>query len=90
MEFRWDEEKNQKLMEKRGISFEEIVEAFNSGGFIKYGKQKKAEYSHQKVMYVLVDDYVCAVPYIEKEDYVYLITAFKSRKIMKMYLKGEL
>ncbi len=90
MIFKWNEEKNKKLIEERGISFEEIVDAFNSGVFVDFQEQKNDEYSHQEMMIIWYSDYIYCVPLIDKGDYFYLITVFKSRKMTKKYLKGEL
>ncbi len=87
--FRWDETKNQKLLIERGLSFEMIVEYIQAGFLlddITHPNQDK--YPHQKMLVVNVNKYVCLVPYIEKENELFLKTIIPSRKATKIYL-GE-
>jgi hypothetical protein len=84
----FDPEKNAKLIELRGISFEEIITALGTEKMldiiihpnpVKYPKQK---------MYVLeLNDYVYLVPFIENDNKIFLKTAFPSRQATKHYLK---
>ncbi|AJJ48296.1 toxin [Francisella tularensis subsp. novicida] len=64
MIFRWNLEKNLKLINERGISFDAIQEAIESNGLIKVVKQARDEYKHQIIMLVVIDDYVWEVPSI--------------------------
>ena len=64
----------------RGISFEVLSYAIQSGGLLDVLKQ------NQKLFIVLVDGYVYVVPFIETDDKVFLKTAFPSRKATKKYL----
>ena len=82
MLFKWHLEKNQKLINERNISFDEIQEALEAGKLIDIKKQKRNEYSHQMILLVLIDDYIWEVPAIilqENLKIIFLITAFKSR-----------
>ena len=85
--FAWNEEKNQKLMKERGISFETIVSYIEGGNIIAIvpGKHK---FSHQNQYLVAVNDYVYIVPFVEEKNYVFLKTIIPSRKMTKRHLLG--
>ena len=81
---RWDQEKNERLKSKRGVSFEELMQAEVIGDFLNDKRD------NQRMLFVLYHDYVWVVPYVERGGEVFLKTAFPSRKFMRLYLKGEL
>ena len=86
--FNWDIEKNNKLKEQRGISFEEIVYLIESGKII--GIEKHPTRSNQKIFILEIDNYAVVVPFVENEKEIFLKTAFPSRKYSKKYgLKEE-
>ncbi len=76
-EFRWDQEKSRKLKTTRGVSFEEILEA----KFISLEKHPSRKNQH--LMLFECKDYVWIVPCIVEEGYIFLKTAFPSRKYTK-------
>lgn len=87
--FDWDEGKNKVLIKSRGISFEEIKVAVESGYLLdSYNHPNQKRYPGQKIMVVEIDDYVYLVPFIEDEEKYFLKTIFPSRKATKKYL-GE-
>lgn len=86
--FDWNEEKNNQLKETRGVSFEDIVTAFREGKLvdvIDHPNQEK--YKGQKIMFLVINDYIYAVPYIEGQDKFFLKTAYPSRVATKKYLE---
>lgn len=86
----WNPDKNRKLIEERGISFEDIVFALQSGFLLDDLKHPNEErYSHQRVFVVSIDDYAYLVPYVETENEVFLKTVVPSRKLTKQYLGGQ-
>lgn len=89
--FDWDEEKNQKLKEEREISFQEIVDAINSGGFLEIiDNPNQEKYPNQKIMNIKIDNYVYMVPFVINGEKFFLKTIFPSRKATKKYLmKGD-
>ena len=88
-QFDWDPEKNQQLIEERGISFEEVIFHLQSDSLLDDVKhQNKESYSHQRMYIVAIDDYVYLVPYVETKDDIFLKTIIPSRKATKQYL-GE-
>ena len=85
----WNPDKNRMLMEERGISFEDIVFALQSGYLLDdVVHPSKDRYSHQRLFVVAIEDYDYLVPYVENEEEVFLKTAIPSRKATKQYL-GE-
>jgi uncharacterized DUF497 family protein len=82
--FNWNPEKNQVLLRERGISFERIVFEIASGNelaVLEHPNQEK--YPGQKISMVQVEDYVCAVPFIETDLEIFLRTIIPSRKATK-------
>lgn len=87
--FSWNKDKNELLKRTRGISFEEIELAVRTGYLLKvYPHPNQDKYPGQKIMLVLLQDYVWVVPYIEDEEKYFLKTIYPSRKATKNYLKG--
>lgn len=84
--FNWNAEKNQLLIQERGISFERIVFEISNGNelaVLEHPNQEK--YPGQKISMVQVDDYVYAVPFIENESELFLKTIIPSCKATKQY-----
>ena len=85
--FRWSPEKNQALREARGVSFESIVIAVESGGLLDIlAHPNQAKYPGQRVPVVACDSYVYLVPFVEEADYFFLKTVIPSRKATRDYL----
>ncbi len=89
--FRWSPEKNEMLRADRGISFENVVVAIESGGLLDIlAHPNQAKYPRQKLLVVECDNYAYLVPYVEEEDYFFLQTVIPSRKATRDYLnQGE-
>ena len=84
----WSSDKNEILKNERGISFEEIAYAIESGMVI--GIEENPRYPDQKMYVIEIDGYAVIVPYVEDDIEIFLKTAFPSRKYTKKYgLKGE-
>lgn len=57
--FRWNADKNAALVEDRGVSFEKIVIAIESGGLVDIlAHPNRAKYSRQQIFVVAADDYI--------------------------------
>lgn len=82
----WDPEKNLKLQEERGLSFERIHAAIEAGHLLEIIPHSNQKYAHQNVMVIDIDAYIVLVPFVEAEDHIFLKTAFPSRKATKTYL----
>lgn len=88
IKFRYNHEKNSKLLLERGIGFEEIIQSIADGNLLDITKHYNQEhYPNQQILYVRVIDEVYAVPYIkENEETIFLKTLFPSRKARKRFL----
>lgn len=88
--FDWDREKNEWLIQKRGISFEEILLAIESGYLLDIAEHpNKAKYPNQRVFIVELEDYAYLVPFVEDEERIFLKTIIPSRKATKKYLNKK-
>ena len=87
--FSWSAEKNQQLIDERGISFEEIVFHIEQGHVLDLVEHRNHEkYPIQKVFVVNVEGYAYLVPFVEDEREVLLKTIVPSRKATRDYLGG--
>lgn len=85
----WNAEKNQQLIEERGISFEDVVFYLQTGALIDDIKHPNEEkYSNQRIFVIDVEGYIHLVPYVENTKEIFLKTVIPSRKATKQYL-GE-
>ena len=85
--FRWSPEKNEALKAERGISFESVVVALQTGGLLDIlAHPNQANYPRQRVLVVACDNYAYLVPFVEEEDYFFLKTVIPSRKATRDYL----
>lgn len=83
----WNPTKNQLLIEERGVSFEDVVSALQSGGLLDDMAHPNTEkYLHQRMFIVSINDYAYLVPYIENDEEIFLKTIIPSRKATKQYL----
>lgn len=87
----WNAKKNEQLKQSRGISFEDIVLALESGGLLDVlAHPHPKRYPSQKVLVVAVMEYVYLVPHVEEPDHVFLKTVIPSRKATRDYgRRGE-
>jgi uncharacterized DUF497 family protein len=86
--FDWDPEKNQHLIEERGVSFEEVIFHLQSDGLlddIAHPNQK--DYAHQRIFIVAIESYAYLVSYVESDEQIFLKTIIPSRKATKHYLE---
>ena len=85
--FRWSPEKSETLRTARGVSFESIVVAVESGGLLDIlAHPNQAKYPRQRVLVVVCDNYVYLVPFVEEPDYFFLKTVIPNRKATRDYL----
>ena len=88
---RWSQEKNEVLKAERGISFESVVVAIESGGVLDIlAHPNQAKYPQQRILVVAADSYVYLVPFLDDNDCYFLKTIIPSRKATRDYLnQGE-
>jgi uncharacterized DUF497 family protein len=82
----WSPDKNALVKKERGISFEDVVFHIMHGNIldtIEHPNQKR--YPGQYIHYLLIEDYVYLIPFVESEDEVFLKTIIPSRKATKAY-----
>ncbi|MBV5307369.1 MAG: BrnT family toxin [Desulfobulbaceae bacterium] len=85
----WNAEKNQLLMSERGISFEDVLFALQSGKLLDdLVHPNELKYSNQRMLVVEIDEYAWLVPYVENENEIFLKSIIPSRKATKHYLRG--
>ena len=80
--FNWSTEKNQKLIEQRGISFERVVTAIEQGGLVNVLEHPHQErYPGQSIYVVDIEQYLYLVPFVSEADGSrFLKTIIPSRK----------
>ena len=89
--YKWNKEKNILLKKTRNVSFEQVVMHIEEGDLLDIIKHPNDEkYSHQKILIVLIKDYVYAIPFVEEDDGTkFLKTIIPSRKLTKKYLGAK-
>ena len=86
--FRWNIEKNELVRLDRGISFESVVVALETGGLLDLMEHPNAaKYPNQKIFLVFIMNYVYLVPFIEEDDHYVLKTMIPSRKATRDYFQ---
>ncbi len=87
--YTWNSEKNDRLIEERAISFEEIVVNIQAGNEVDvFDHPNQKRYPGQKISVVLVEGYAYLVPYVENDEGLFLKTIIPSRKATKQYIGG--
>ncbi|MCK5803393.1 MAG: toxin [Lentisphaeria bacterium] len=87
--YRWNHDKNLKLKQDRGVSFEQAVMHIERGDLLDEIRHPNSlKYPHQKVLVVRMRGYVYAIPYVEKAEERFLKTIIPSRKPTRQYI-GE-
>ncbi|AJQ51965.1 MAG: hypothetical protein AB8U88_04515 [Rickettsia conorii subsp. raoultii] len=89
--YRYNHEKNIKLLHERGIGFEEIIQSIADGNLLDIKLHHNQEkYKGQKILYVRMIAQVYAVLYIKGDkDAIFLNTLFPSRKAKKEFLGNK-
>jgi uncharacterized DUF497 family protein len=82
-EFRWNNDKNERLKKERGVSFEEILDS----KFL--GAEKHNTRNNQIVLKFEYKKYTWIIPCVVEEEYIFLKTLYPSRKYTKTHTKKE-
>ena len=84
-------EKNQQLIEQRGINFEEAIAAIDAGNVLDIlPHPNKMKYPNQEMYIVNINGYVYIIPFVAQgTNQVFLKTIFPQRKLTKQYLGGK-
>jgi uncharacterized DUF497 family protein len=86
-DFAWDPDKNQHLLETRGVCFEDVLVLIDAGfvlDVIRHSNPKR--YPGQRIIVLRIDDYVWLVPYVKQNGERFLKTLIPSRKATREYL----
>ena len=88
--FRWGPDKNEQLIQERGVSFEQIAIAVESGDLLQIVQHPNVEkYPRQKIMIVGIEGYAFLIPFVEEIDYLFLKTIIPSRKATRDFIVGK-
>ncbi len=83
----WSSEKNSFLKATRSVCFEDVVSSIEAGGLLDDIEHTNCEkYPHQRVLVVLINDYVYCVPYVRDDEGLFLKTIYPGRKFTATYL----
>ena len=85
--FRWNPDKNKKLIKERNVSFEICLVKIESEDVLDI--LSNANYPNQKIFVLEIDKYAYIVPFVETEKEIFLKTIIPSRKFTKKYLKQK-
>ncbi len=88
---RFGYEKNELLKKDRGVSFDDVVLALETGNLLDdIEHPNKERYPNQDIfiIFIMIKNYVYLVPYVETEKEIFLKTIIPSRKMTKKYKKG--
>jgi uncharacterized DUF497 family protein len=88
--FDFDEAKDARLRDERGIGFDDIVQAIERGVACVVSKHPNtAKYPHQMMLEIVIDRYGYAIPFVIQDDgSVFMKTIYPSRKATKKF-KGS-
>jgi uncharacterized DUF497 family protein len=80
----WDDDKNNKLIAERDISFDEIAEIILRDEYLDILENPNRD--DQMIFIIRLKEYIYAVPFlIDEEENIILKTAYPSRKFNKKY-----
>lgn len=86
MNYEWNTNKNSILKEERGVCFEDVVIAIKNNALLDVIEHPNpAQYPKQKIYIVELNAYVYMVPFIRKDDSIFLKTIIPSRKMNRLY-----
>ncbi len=81
---KWNLLKSDRLKRVRGISFEEMIQSK------LLTVKRHPTKTHQDIMLFERQGYIWVVPFVEKDDEIFLKTLYPSRKYTKAYRRGEI
>tara|TARA_R110001592_G_scaffold45986_3_gene146698 strand:- start:435 stop:710 length:276 start_codon:yes stop_codon:yes gene_type:complete len=88
--YAWENEKNEWLINERGISFERIINIIENDGLLDIIKHPNTEkYPNQRMFIVNINEYAYLVPFVESQDEIFLKTVIPSRKATKKYIGAK-
>jgi hypothetical protein len=85
----WSEVKNRQLKSGRGIGFEDVISAIETGRVLDDLEHHHENRNQQRLLIVDIDGYACVVPYVRDERQMFLKTIYHSRAMQKRYLENQ-
>ncbi len=83
MEFYWNEDKNNHLKNTIDVSFEMVRDEVLAGRVL--AELPNRNRSNHRIYVVLLNGYVCAVPFVRKGNAVFLKTIFQDRVLNALH-----
>jgi hypothetical protein len=79
--FAWSHEKNEQLLAARGLCFEAVIVAIETGNLLDVREHPNPQrYPEQRILIVRLNGYVHLVPFVETDEHFFLKTIIPSRK----------
>ena len=87
----WSTQKNQELIQARGVSFEAVVSAIERGGLLDVLEHpNQTRYPGQRIYVVEIYEYAHLVPFVTQPDgSLFLKTIIPSRKATRDYRRRQ-
>jgi len=86
----WDNAKNETLKQTRKLCFEDVENIVSDGGLLDVKPHFNTEkYPHQKILILMINEYIHYVPFVMKGDVLFLKSIIPSRKLNKIYNKKD-
>ena len=84
---RWNSEKNERLLQERGVCFEQVLLILEQNQVLDViGHPNQRKYPGQRQFIVEIDGYAYLVPFVEDESEIFLKTMIPNRKATEKYL----
>lgn len=88
--YEWSAEKDRLLQEERGVGFEDVVIAIDSGGLLAVKEHpNKERYPNQMLYVVRMKGYAYLVPFVREGERIFLKTIIPSRKANREFQGDE-
>jgi len=86
----WDEGRNAHLTKRRGVSFEDVLDALAEKAPLWIREHPRPEkYPNQRLLGVLIAGYVFIVPFEETDEKIILKTIYPSRKATSAHRRSK-
>ncbi len=86
----YNDAKNSKLLQERGIGFEDIITILDTKGYLAViDHPNPTKYPNQQIYMIDVNNYVYLVPFEKHNNKCVLKTIYPSRKMTRLYREKE-
>jgi uncharacterized DUF497 family protein len=90
MHIEWSDEKNEILKRTRDVCFEDVVNIINSNLLLDVKPHHNSDrYPNQMLLILFIKNYTYYVPFVKKDDVMFLKNIIPSRKYHKIYANKE-